>query len=82
MSAASQPSRPSVPPAHDRSHASLRSEFRAILAVYVFSALLPLLAGFSCSSEREHRLRQRERAEQGSAPAAPAPAPRVGETQG
>jgi hypothetical protein len=82
MSAAPQPRRPPGRPVPDRSQASLRSEFRAILAVYVFSALLPLLAGFSCSSEREHRLRQRERALERSAPATPAPAPSVGATQG
>lgn len=46
----------------ERSTSSLRGEFRAIFAVYVFSALLPLLAGFACSGDRNRRLDQRERA--------------------
>jgi hypothetical protein len=65
-----------------RAEASLRAEFRAIGAVYLFSALLPLLAGFACSSEREHRLRQRERAETHAPETAPEPRPAVGATQG
>ncbi|MBL8899338.1 MAG: hypothetical protein JNM84_17005 [Planctomycetes bacterium] len=78
-----RPGRPAGRAAPDRSRASLRSELRAILAVYVFSALLPLIAGFSCSSEREHRLRRREQAPASGAPEAPpTTTPAIGEKQG
>ena len=82
MSTPPKPRAPGGQAIPDRSQASLRSEFRAILAVYVFSALLPLLAGFSCSREREHRLRRRESAPERMAPAEPTPAPPSGATQG
>lgn len=72
--------RPATP---DRGRAGLRDEFRAIAAVYVFSALLPLLAGFACSSDRQHRMKQRARGPE-PAEASPRPAPRssTGGTQG
>ena len=40
---------------------SLKKEMRAILATYIFAALLPLLAGFQCSGEREKEQRARGR---------------------
>lgn len=68
-------------PTPDR-RSSLRAEFRAIAAVYVFSALLPLIAGFACSSDRERRMEQREQAadQPASSPAAArqVPAPSQG----
>jgi hypothetical protein len=69
--------------APDRGRAGLRAEFRAIAAVYVFSALLPLIAGFACSSDRAHRMRQRARgSEPAEASPRPAPRPSTGATHG